>query len=179
MKQEYNEKKLISLAQSGDKSALGTLYQAHVAKIYRYILHRVPTTDAEDLTAEVFVNMVESLQRYTYTGVPFEAWLYQIARARIADYHRKHERRPVTEIDESQADETVLPEEKLWQEQELAQVREALKSLSEDDQQILILRFVERRSHDEVALIMDKSKAAVRTAQHRALTRLAQALDTE
>src|SRR5690242_5020256 len=63
-------------AQHGDASAIEALYQHYVEAIYRYIFYRVSSQrDAEDLTAEVFVRMVEGLPSYRFTGAPFEAWL--------------------------------------------------------------------------------------------------------
>jgi len=134
--------------------------------------------DAEDLTAEVFVKMVEGLPNFQYTGAPFESWLYRIAAARIADLHRYTYRRPETELSESITSGEDAPEERIQQEQELETLRAALSRLSEEYQTILILRFIERKSHEEVANIMAKSVSAVKTLQHRALNRLAWLLGT-
>ena len=171
-------RELIGRAQSGDAEAVTELYQTHIDRIFRYIAYRVPDTESEDITADVFTTMVTDLVKYTYTGAPFEAWLYSIARARIADFHRKR-RQDVEEIDEQIADETMPPEERMVQSQEYAAIKEALSQLSEDEQELLILRFVERMAHDKVAEIMGKSLAAVRTMQHRALTKLAQRLQAK
>ena len=77
---------LIRRAQRGDSTAVTELYEMHVEQIYRYVAYRVPDNEAEDITSDVFINMVESLPSFTYTGAPFEAWLYRIASARIADF---------------------------------------------------------------------------------------------
>lgn len=179
MTNEQSDKlrQLITDAQKGDKRALAELYQLHIDKIFRYVSYRVPTHEVEDLTADVFVRMVEGLPRYTITGAPFEAWLYQIARARVADYHRKRSRVQHEEIPETMADDDTLPELRLLQDQEQANIRESLSQLSEDEQTLLLLRFVERKTHKEVAEILGKSAAAVRTMQHRALTRLAEVMN--
>lgn len=168
------EEQLIERAKRGDKTAITELYEFHVEKIYRYVAYRVPNTDAEDVTADVFVRMVEGLKKYTYTGAPFEAWLYSIASARVADYHRKNKRQISEEIDESFRDDQTLPEMKLLRIQEQEKIRNVLQELSPEEQQLLILRFVERKSHKEVADIIGKNEAAIRTMQHRALKRLAQ-----
>jgi RNA polymerase sigma-70 factor (ECF subfamily) len=168
-------KQLITRAQSGDAEAVTELYQTHVDRIYRYVTYRVPDGESEDITADVFTTMVTDLRKFTYTGAPFEAWLYSIARARIADFHRKR-RQNVEEIDEQYADQTMQPEEHMVQSQEYESIKAELNQLSEAEQEILILRFVERLSHERVAEILGKSLAAVRTMQHRALTKLAQRL---
>ena len=179
MADKMSEEQLIKRAKLGDKVAISTLYEKHVDQIFRYIAYRVPENDAEDLTAEVFVRMVESLPKFEYTGAPFEAWLYRIASARVADFHRKRGRRQVDEISEAMSDEKPLPEEKIQEKQEHRQLREALSQLSPEDQQILILRFVERKSHEEVAEIVGKNPSAIRTAQHRALKKLASHLNAD
>ena len=77
----------IERARQGDAGAVSALYRAFSPAIYRYIVYRVPTeADAEDLTGEVFLKMVEALPAYEPTGAPFEAWFYRIAAARVADF---------------------------------------------------------------------------------------------
>ncbi len=179
MTEQLSEEKTIERAKLGDKTAISALYEQNVDKIFRYIAYRVPDSDAEDITAEVFVKMVEGLPNFTYTGAPFEAWLYSIASARVADFHRKHGRRQIDAINENLSDDTPLPEDKMLEKQEHRRLREALSQLNADEQKLLILRFVERKSHDEVALIMGKNSTAIRTAQHRALKKLAKHLDAD
>jgi RNA polymerase sigma-70 factor (ECF subfamily) len=167
-------------AQAGDSDAVATLYQVFVQPIHRYLSFRAPSdADAEDLTAEVFLKMVEGLPGYKLTEVPFEAWLYRIASARMADFYRRSIRRPSAELDEQLPDEEDLPEERILQKEMLETVRAALRQLSEEHQTILILRFVERKSHQEVADILGRSMTAVKSAQYRALTQLANLLGAD
>lgn len=168
---------IIKRAKAGDRKAISMLYESFVDRIYRYIAYRVAEEDAEDVTADVFMRMVEALPQYEYIGVPFEAWLYRIAAARVADHHRKHARRRHEEIPETLSDQEPLPEENLEQEQELHTIRSALRELSSDEQTVLLLRFVDQMSHKEVADVIGKSVPAVRTMQHRALTHLSQVLE--
>jgi RNA polymerase sigma-70 factor, ECF subfamily len=169
---------LIKRAKAGDNSAIGELYEQYVERIYRYIAYRVPNTEVDDLTAEVFLKMIEGLPNFTYTGAPFEAWLYRIASARVADYYRKSKREN-TKMPETMIDPHLQPEEFFQQAQEMDRIRQALQKLSDNEQTLLILRFVERRKHEDVAEIMGKSLAAVRTMQHRALTKLADLVDAD
>ncbi len=165
--------KLVKRAQKGDKSAVAQLYKTYSQRIYRYIAYRVSsTTDAEDLTAEVFVKMVEGLRTYRWTGAPFESWLYSIASARVIDFRRRVARRPQSELDESLDDDDLLPEEQLQESQEIEALRHALQKLSDEQQSVLVLRFIERKSHQEVADIIGKSVSAVKSMQHRALVEL-------
>lgn len=164
---------IIQRAQKGDREAVGTLYETHSPAIYRYILYRVTSTaDAEDLTAEVFLKMVEGLPAYRQTGAPFESWLYRIAAARIIDFRRRAKRRSHMGLNDSMTDSKPLPEEQLQHRQELESLRHAVQKLSDEQQTILILRFIERKSHQEVADILGRSVTAVKSVQHRALLEL-------
>jgi RNA polymerase sigma-70 factor, ECF subfamily len=174
-----NDEQIIRRAQKGDSEAVAALYQTYVQRIHRYIVYRIPFyADAEDLTSEVFLKMVEGLPQYRTTGTPFEAWLYRIAAARIADYYRAR-RRTAVELTETYSDSAPQPEEQLQVRQELETVRRALQQLSSEKQTILILRFVERKSHQEVADIIGRSVIAVRSTQHRALAELSTLLGSE
>jgi RNA polymerase sigma-70 factor (ECF subfamily) len=171
---ERIRKTLIYRACDGDREAIAALYRAHVQAIYRYISFRVPDAAlADDLTAEVFLRMVEGLPRYSVNGAPFEAWLYRIAAARVADYYRRRNRRPQEPLSDQEPDRTVSPEGEIQSAEEKDELRAALRLLSDEHQDILLLRFVERKSHAEVAEMLGKSVSAVKSAQHRALTRLA------
>lgn len=172
--------RLIQQAQKGDREAIAELYRLHAQMIYRYIAYRVDTpADAEDLTAEVFVKMVEALPSYRITGAPFSAWLYRIASARVIDYRRRVRRHPEAELRESVSHTDPSPEQSLLDDQETDALRDAIRQLSEEQQSVLILRFVERRSHQEVAAILDRSVTAVKSIQHRALTQLAALLGAD
>lgn len=164
---------IIRKAKQGDKTAIAILYETYADLIYRYISHRVPEGDVEDITSDVFVNMVQGLPEYEIVGAPFEAWLYRIASARIADYYRKRSRRLESDLSETMSDTSKpLPEESLIESQEVGDLKKALEQLNEEERMVVILRFVERKSHREVAHIMGKSEMAVRSIQHRALVRM-------
>jgi RNA polymerase sigma-70 factor (ECF subfamily) len=89
------ERGLIERAKRGDRAAVSELYRRHVDAIYRYIHLRVgDPVLAEDLTAEVFLKMLEGIKGCRYTGAPFVAWLYRIAHARTVDHWRRSDRKP-------------------------------------------------------------------------------------
>ncbi len=168
---------VIRRAQKGDRDAVAILYETYRQVIYRYVAYRVSSPrDAEDLTAEVFVKMVEGLPTYRVTNAPFEAWLYRIASARVVDYRRRNNRRQVIELSENLTDQKPSMEDDALLHQEFEELRNALQQLSDDHQLILILRFVEGKTHEEVAAIIGKSLGAVKSAQYRALLHLVQLL---
>jgi RNA polymerase sigma-70 factor (ECF subfamily) len=169
--------RLIQRAQKRDKTAIGALYELYAQRIYRYVAFRTPTVaDAEDITGNVFLKMLESLPTYREQGIPFEAWLYRIAAAKIADFYRRQRRRPQVELTETMTHDAPLPEETLEERQEFEMLRDALRGLTDEQQHILILRFIEHKSHQDVALLVGKSVSAVKSIQHRALTELASRL---
>jgi RNA polymerase sigma-70 factor (ECF subfamily) len=177
---QFDASVLVKRAQTGDHEAVGLLYEAYVQVIHRFVLYRVGNTkDAEDITAEVFVQMVEGLPAYRVTEAPFAAWLFRIASSRVADYYRHHLRHPHEELPEMLPDISDLPEDIIMQNQTFEKLREALSKLTEEQQHILVLRFVERRSHEDVAAMLNRSVTAVKSAQHRALTKLTQLLGIE
>lgn len=169
--------RLIRRAQQGDSRAVAALYNMFAHPIYRYIAYRVSSpADAEDLTAEVFVRMVEGLPAYRWTGAPFEAWLYRIAAARIIDFRRRAGSRQMVELSEDLTDAAPTPEVYTTEQQELASLRQAVQQLPDEQQTILLLRFVERKRHEEIAALLGKSMTAVKAAQYRALMQLVSVL---
>jgi RNA polymerase sigma-70 factor (ECF subfamily) len=170
---------IVRQAQQGDEHAVTALYEMYVQKIYRYVAYRVPEDQAEDLTAEVFVTMVEKIEKYRITEAPFESWLYRIAATRVADYYRQRSRFQNDELLDSLPIDESLPEEQLVDAEEVIALREALGQLTPEQQSVLILRFVELKSHEEVASILNKSVTAVKTIQHRALHQIAHLFGSE
>ncbi len=172
-----NIEHIIRRAQRGDSEAVAQLYELHVEQIFRYVSYRVATTsDAEDITSEVFVNMVKGLGNFEYRGVPFEAWLYRIASARIVDFRRRTSRSQQIALQEEMRDSRPEIENSLIETQEFEALRDAIGQLSDEYQTVLTLRFIERKNHSEVADIMNKTETAVKTLQHRALTQLSKLL---
>lgn len=157
--------------------AISSLYNTHAPTIYRYVRFRVETdAQAEDVTSEVFLRMVRELPRYRITGAPFSAWLYRIAYNCLMDMFRWQRHETPEELPEDLPGESSDPLDVLATAQDHEQLRRALQSLSQDYQNVLVLRFVSDVPHNEVAAIMGKSEAAARVLQHRALKALGSAL---
>jgi RNA polymerase sigma-70 factor (ECF subfamily) len=144
----------------------------YVDKIYKYIYYKSGRTDeAEDLTAQVFLKAWEAIPNYRWEGYPFSTWLYRIAHNQIIDYYRTH--RETLPLDTARAREsTTDPLEAAEHSFTSSQIRAALKHLTQDQQRVVILRFLEGYSTGEVAAIMDKDPDAIRALQHRALRAL-------
>jgi RNA polymerase sigma-70 factor (ECF subfamily) len=177
---QYNEADLIEQARQGDKGSISELYQRHADVVYRYVYVRVQDAVlAEDLTAEVFLKALEGLPGYQFTGAPFVAWLYRIARARTIDHWRQQQRRPESPLLDTLPSGDPQPEELVagWTRWEA--VLEVLPQLTDEQQQAIVLRFVEEMSLEETALTMNKTVGAVKALQHRALASLARLLNVK
>jgi len=168
---------LVARAVKRDAAAFGLLYESHLDRIFRYVYYRVGTSgEAEDLTEVVFLKAWEAIDRYQPRGVPFVAWLYRLAHNLVVDSYRA--RRVTVPLDDlTEAEEpgaNVI--DAVEQQLDAEEVRVALRTLSQEHQQLIVLRFVEGLSHAEVALITGKSEGAMRVVQYRALQALAKAL---
>ena len=156
-----------------ERAAIGALYRQHVQAIYRYIYYRVGDEHtAEDLTAEVFLRAIEGLPNYEPRGVPFAAWLYRIAQARVADHFRQEGRTGTVAIEEDWPSGEASPSIKVEQLVYHEALRAAVNQLTPDQQQVIILKFVEGLGNAEVAHILGKTEGAVKSLQHRALNTL-------
>ncbi len=169
------EAALVERAVAGDADAFGELYLLHLDAIYRYIRYRVgDASDAEDLTEQVFLNAWKALPGYKRRRGSFASWLYRIAHNVVVDYYRR--RKPTVympsqeEVDWESKQPTPL--EQVIGAEEVATLTTAIAQLPEDQQQVIILRFIEGLRHAEVARIIGKSEGACRIIQYRALVAL-------
>jgi RNA polymerase sigma-70 factor, ECF subfamily len=159
------------LVMTGQRLACCTYMQ----KIYSYIFYRVGNQqDAEDLTARVFHRALAHIEMYVERGVPFQAWLYRIAHNLVANWHRDRNRRKVIPLDDFVAVglKTEAPESASESQDEKDRLIAAIRRLPEERQQLLILKFVEKLSNQEIGEIMDRSEGAIKSLYHRTLLAL-------
>ncbi len=164
---------VIDRARNGDKLAFAELYDTHVDSVYRYLLYRVrEPADAEDLCSEVFTRAFANIHRYRWQGKSFLAWLYTIARNAVTDRRRRD--RPTVEIDNAYglSDEGPTAHDRAIHGEAVDALRGAVRHLTTEQQEVLVLRFVENRSSREVAKMLGKNEGAIRALQFRALGRL-------
>lgn len=170
------EASLILRAKSGDASAFGRLYDASLQRIYRYVFFRVTDAEvAEDLTSEVFLKAWENLHRYR-PGGPFVAWLYTIARNTVIDHYRT--RKPSISLDQTVIKQDPGLDEKVDLQFEVETLQRAMQHLTEEQQEVLTLRFIAEMDTDQIAERMHKSEGAIRALQMRALQALAKVMST-
>ena len=162
---------LVERAKAGEREAFEELYLLHFDRIYGYLQMRVGNKhDAEDLTNQTFVKMIESIERFEWRKVPLSAWLFRIAHNLAIDHFRAHRRwQPEEEPPEPHGSEVRSAEEQALHAIGQESMLEMIESLSEDQRQVLTLKFVFDFSNAEVGAILGKSEGAIKSLQHRAL----------
>ncbi|HZW04864.1 MAG TPA: sigma-70 family RNA polymerase sigma factor [Anaerolineaceae bacterium] len=178
---ELTDDLAVARAADGDQEAFSVLYERHVTRIYNYIYYRTGSpNDAEDLTARVFYRAMGHIRNYRNRGVPFSAWLYRIAHNLVANWHRDNSRRKEVSLE----DHTHLPiradhpETALVRSQEMERLLHTIRKLPGDRQHLIILKFVERMSNADIAVIMGRSEGAIKSLYHRTLLSLRDELET-
>jgi RNA polymerase sigma-70 factor (ECF subfamily) len=171
---------VITRARNGDREAFAEMYDEYVDRVYRYLLYRVrDAADAEDLTSEVFTRAFANIHRYRWQGKSFLAWLYTIARNAVTDRMRRA--RPTVDLENAfgVADQAPTAQEHVEARDRASALRRAMTKLTTDQQEVLLLRFMENYSSQEVARVLGKNEGAVRALQFRALGRLRKLLADE
>jgi len=177
--QTTDEHTLVRLARA-DAQAFGALYDRYVQRVYRFCYYRTSSaSDAEDLTAQIFLAALEGLARYRQDG-HFAAWLFSIARKKVADFHRRSLHPPHATLDEAS-----LPpiHSDLALDVETSQRRERLseriQALAEEERELVHLRYVAELSFAEIARTLQKNEEAVKKSLYRLIARLKQELEAD
>jgi len=167
----------VEKAVAGDPIALVSLYDRYARDIYRYLYSRVGNAaDAEDLTAQTFMAVIESLPRYRHRG-HFSAWIYQIARNKAMDLFRKQRQDPIDlPYDTASSDEIM---EQVIEGQAYEDLERLLKNLKEEEQELIRLRFTAELSFVEIAQLIGRKEDAVRKSINRILERLSRQMEVQ
>ena len=174
---EQDEAHLVESAKRGNTDAVGELYRRHVDMIYRYTYARLrDVTLAEDMTAQVFLRALEGLDTYEPRGVPFRSWLYRIAHARIVDHWRRQARHPEVMLADTMPAMEPSPETVVMAQSQWETAVDLLDALTDDQRDVIIMRFLEELSLAEIAKALGKTVGAVKALQHRALASMARLL---
>jgi len=173
------EAELVARLQALDEAAWEEAYQRHAGQVYRYIYFRLGDQHvAEDLAADVFVKALAGIKTYSWRGTPLLAWLYRIAHNVTADYRSSAARRAAHSAGDLGGD---LPErtDVLGELVARRDMLAAIRRLTDDQQQVILLRFYQGLSNAEVAAIIGKPEGAVKALQSRALKSLRRFLTEE
>ncbi len=170
---------LVALAQQGDAEAFGLVYDSYVDQIYRYLYYRVGSHAlAEDLTSETFLRALRRIDTFTYTGKDIGAWFTTIARNLVTDHVKssrfKLEVTTADMLDADRADGGI--EQEVLDRMQNAALLDAVKQLKPEQQECIVLRFLQGLTLAETAGVMARSEGAVKQLQLRAVRALAKLL---
>lgn len=177
MLSDLTDQELIARAKTCDEAALEWIYEQFSPAIYRYIYYRLGDREAaEDLRADVFMRMLEGLETFEYRGWSISAWLYRIAHDRVIDYRRRQQRRPAVTLDPELISPAAGPEVVSLQRLDHAALYAAIRQLTDEQAEVIVLRFIAGHSLKEAAQIVNRTEGAIKALQHRALQALGRLL---
>ena len=167
---------LVNKPRTGDKDALTELYGVFREKIYRYVFFKCGNhADAEDITNEVFLRMIQSIANFQWKGIGFSSWLFKIASNLVVDYYRNKSRRNIESIE----DRDYIGETNWEQISEFLDNRDLFQAIYKDTEdltdlqkEVVNLRFVGDLSLKETAEAMSKNVNSVKAIQHAAIKKL-------
>lgn len=183
---DESESSLVARAARRDHDAFSQLYTLYFDRVYRYVRLKVGNApDAEDVTATIFLSAWRTIDNFSPKhDLSFAAWLFRLAHNALVDRYRRT--RDVVSLDDVTTDATIIhtlvgveqttPEEHLEWKTTLDELREALYTLTAEQREVVLLRFVEGLSAREVGKIMGKQQGTVRGMQFRAIEALRKAL---
>ena len=168
--------KLVQSAKKGDALSFGKLYDLFYTKIFRYVAYKVGNReDAEDITAEVFIRMLKSINSFSFQGHPFSSWLFRIARNMVVDYFRKNSRRKTAPLETAgsiQETESLEIDYQLDLDIKMSNISKSIKTLTDLQQEVISLRFAGGLSIKETASAVGRKENAVKALQHSAIKKL-------
>jgi RNA polymerase sigma-70 factor (ECF subfamily) len=174
-----DEKELIERAKK-DPEAFGELYEKNYSKIFSYILKRVADLEiAQDVCSETFLKVLKNIWKFRWQNVPFSAWLYRIANNEISNHYRKSKKKKVSleKIPEPISDanperEFLEAQDKIKEHQDFLKIQEKISKLPVKYQEVITLRFFEKKQIKEIGEILGKKEGTVKSLLHRGLEQL-------
>ncbi len=174
----HGERAVVDAAIAGDESALAELYNLYFPRVYRYILARMGNTyDAEDLTEEVFLRVLDAIERFQWRQAPFSAWLFRIAHNAVISQRRKEGARGrPSQLSEALPVDSQGPEEMVAKRMALNEVMKAAETLPDAQRRVIGYRFAAGLTVAETAQAMGKGEGNVKVIQHKAIAKLREML---
>ncbi len=163
-----------------NEAKLAGLYEEYYDKIARYAYaHIGDRSEAEDIAGEVFLKALESLKSYRERGIPMQAWLFRIAHNLVVDHLRKAAKRKTVSIDTVEIVSDIDPVTAVEKNMELERLTKAMEQLTQEQREVLRLRFFGELTSKEAGSILKKSDGAVREMQRTAIGKLRKLLVAE
>ena len=168
------ERAVVDAAKTGDEAALTELYRLYYPRVYRYILARMGNPyDAEDLTEEVFLRVLDAIERFQWREAPFSAWLFRIAHNAVISQRRKEGARGRSSpLIEALPVDSQGPEEMVENRLAINEIMKAAETLPEAQRRVIGLRFAAGLTVAETARAMNKGEGNVKVIQHKAIAKL-------
>ncbi len=169
---------LLERAKRWDEEALVEVFDRYAPAIYRYVYRRVGDGQtAQDLMAETFHRLLDALRRGAGPRTHLSAWLYRVAHNLVVDHYRRQPADPVVALDSVDPAGGALEERVLIERERAARVRAALRQLTPLQQQVILLRYLEGMSLEDVAQVLERTVGSVKALQHRAIRSLQRLLE--
>lgn len=171
-----DQQKLVTEAQQSP-DGFGKLYDYFFPRVYAFLASKVSDrTDAEDLTSEVFMKVLENIHSFEWRGVPFAAWLFRIARNTLNTYYAQHAKKATIDIDEvhglSEDEEKVSPHKNAERMELSAKVKEVMKDLPERELTVVHLKFFSQLNNREIVQVTGLSESNVAIILYRTLRKI-------
>ena len=169
---------LLERAREYDAQALAEIYDRYAETIYRYVYRYVGDAEqAEDLTSEVFLKLLQVLGTRRAPERQLQGWLYRVARNLAIDWYRQRAKGAEYTLEEELTPDGETPRNWLERQEQLGELREAISQLTPEQQEVIVLRFGEGRKIREVGQMLGKSEGSVKVMQYRAMNRLRKLLE--
>ena len=173
------EKELVKRAQKSPE-AFYQLYEDNYPKIFGYILNRVANLDAaQDIVSETFFKALKNIGSFKWKNISFSCWLYRIASNEISNYFRKDKYHPTCfdniaepAVLHTPHDAVVEAEREFEMQKEFMEINKLVLKLPLKYQQVISLRFFEKKKIEEICQILGKKEGTVKSLLHRAIEKL-------
>ena len=183
---DKHEENLVQRAK-GDPHAFGELFDKYYDQILNYVVHRTANVSlAEELTSNTFFKALEKIQSFKWRNIPFSAWLYKIASNEINGYYRKNKKSFTTieDVEDKIEDELSLADKEISREENeiasnilFANLHSALLELKIKYQEVIVLKYFEKKSIAEISSITGKTEGTVKSLLHRGLNQMKSKID--
>lgn len=149
------------------------LYDKYYMNIFLFIYRRTDDEDlAADITQQVFLKAMQSINKYTYRGLPFSAWLYRIASNEVIQYFRDNSKQRVISLDKTDIAEMMEDAAHTNDTEKMEQLFIAMKKLKHEELELIEMRFFEKRSFKEIGDIKEMTENNAKVKVYRILDRL-------
>ena len=170
----------VTETQKLNEAKLASLYEEYYDKIARYVYTRIgDKSEAENIAGEVFLKALESLKSYRERGIPMQAWLFRIAHNLVVDHLRKVAKRKTVSIDTVEIASDIDPVIAVEKRMEIERLTKAMDQLTQQQREVLRLRFFGELTSKETGSILKKRDGAVREMQRNAIEKLRKLLVAE